>query len=77
MKNILDKIIEYKRVEVAERKAAMPVAKLERMAGFEREPLSLRAFLTEAGKTGIIAEFKRRSPSKGAGVQAASAALAQ
>jgi len=63
--NILDKIVEYKRKEVAERKAAMPVAKLERMAGFGREPLSLRAFLTDPGKTGIIAEFKRRSPSRG------------
>jgi indole-3-glycerol phosphate synthase len=65
MKNILDRIIEYKRVEVRERKAAMPVAKLERMDGFGREPLSLQAFLADPGKTGIIAEFKRRSPSKG------------
>jgi len=65
MKNILDKIIDYKRIEVAERKAATPVAVLERMAGFQREPLSLRASLLDAGKTGIIAEFKRRSPSKG------------
>lgn len=65
MKNILDKIIEYKRVEVAERKAATPVKKLEQMTGFGREPFSLRSFLTDPGKTGIIAEFKRRSPSKG------------
>jgi indole-3-glycerol phosphate synthase len=63
--NILDRIVEYKRVEVAERKLATPVTALNRMAGFEREPLSLQAFLTDAAKTGIIAEFKRRSPSKG------------
>jgi len=63
--NILDKIVEYKRVEVSERKAATPVAALQRMAGFGREPLSLQAFLTDPAKTGIIAEFKRRSPSKG------------
>lgn len=63
--NILEKIVAYKREEVAARKAAMPVAALERMAGFERESLSLRAFLTDPTRTGIIAEFKRRSPSKG------------
>jgi indole-3-glycerol phosphate synthase len=63
--NILDKIIEYKRVEVIERKAAVPAKVLEARAGFMREPLSLRAFLTDPAKTGIIAEFKRRSPSKG------------
>ncbi|SRR5258708_31761 len=65
MTNILDRIIEYKRVEVAERKATTPVMVLEGKEGFGRQPLSLRAFLTDPGKTGIIAEFKRRSPSKG------------
>jgi indole-3-glycerol phosphate synthase len=63
--NILDRIIEYKRVEVAERAAAMPMTVLEGKAGFGRQPLSLCSFLTDPGKTGIIAEFKRRSPSKG------------
>lgn len=65
MKNILDKIIDYKRVEVVERKAVTPVSVLEARAGFERKPLSLRAFLMDGAKTGIITEFKRRSPSKG------------
>ena len=65
MMNILDKIIEYKRTEVMERKAATPVSVLEARAEFGREPLSLRSFLADPGKTGIIAEFKRRSPSKG------------
>ena len=63
--NILDKIVEYKKKEVAERKAVRPVAVLERNGFFDRQPLSLRAFLTDERKTGIIAEFKRRSPSKG------------
>jgi indole-3-glycerol phosphate synthase len=63
--NILDKIIEHKRVEVAQRKEATPVSVLEESPLFERELLSLRKFLTDASRTGIIAEFKRRSPSKG------------
>jgi indole-3-glycerol phosphate synthase len=63
--NILDKIIEYKRTEVAQRKAATPVAALEKGPFFSRTPLSLAHFLTDPVRTGIIAEFKRRSPSKG------------
>jgi len=63
--NILDKIIEHKRKEVEERKDGVPVTALERDVFFKREILSLRQFLTDPGKTGIIAEFKRRSPSKG------------
>lgn len=63
--NILDKIIEYKRSEVQHRKAETSVGVLEKSAFFSRKPLSLRQFLTDPLKTGIIAEFKRRSPSKG------------
>jgi indole-3-glycerol phosphate synthase len=63
--NILDTIIEYKRSEVAQRKAAVSVPELERSVFFPRKTLSLRVSLTDPQKTGIIAEFKRRSPSKG------------
>lgn len=63
--NILDKIIEHKRAEVAQRKEAAPVAKLESSPLFARQVLSLKQFLTDPSRTGIIAEFKRRSPSKG------------
>ena len=63
--NILEKIIEHKKTEVASAKAATPVAELERRPFFGRSVLSLRASLSDPGKTGIIAEFKRRSPSKG------------
>jgi indole-3-glycerol phosphate synthase len=63
--NILEKIVAYKRSEVAKRKAETPVAVLETSVFFPRETLSLRKFLTDPRKTGIIAEFKRRSPSKG------------
>jgi indole-3-glycerol phosphate synthase len=63
--NILDSIVAYKRTEVAGRKAAMPVSALEKSSFFYRPSLSLKARLRDAGSTGIIAEFKRRSPSKG------------
>jgi len=63
--NILDKIIEHKKGEVEAARAAVAVSELEQRAFFVRQTLSLRAFLTDPDKTGIIAEFKRRSPSKG------------
>jgi indole-3-glycerol phosphate synthase len=63
--NILEKIIGHKKTEVAEAKAAVPVAELEKRAFFTREVFSLKASLGDPRKTGIIAEFKRRSPSKG------------
>ncbi|HET6256862.1 MAG TPA: indole-3-glycerol phosphate synthase TrpC [Puia sp.] len=63
--NILDSIIAYKRGEVAGRKAAVPVPVLEKSSFFYRPALSLKARLRDEGSTGIIAEFKRRSPSKG------------
>jgi indole-3-glycerol phosphate synthase len=62
---ILDKIIAEKRQEVARREADMPLAELKRAPLFTRPVLSARAALTAAGSSGIIAEFKRRSPSKG------------
>ena len=65
MRNILDNIITHKRTEVAARKAAVPAAVLEKSSFFFRPALSLRAALRDPGSTGIIAEFKRRSPSKG------------
>jgi len=63
--NILDKIVENKRKEVKIQKAKVSVATLEQSAFFSRETLSLREFLLDEGRTGIIAEYKRKSPSKG------------
>lgn len=63
--NILDTIIASKKKEVAQRKAEVPVKDLEKGRYFSRPTLSLRENLMDAGKTGIIAEYKRRSPSKG------------
>lgn len=63
--NILDKIIEQKKIEVAERKAAVSVEQLQQSALYNRSIFSLKQFLRDETKTGIIAEFKRKSPSKG------------
>ena len=63
--NILNTIIEHKLVEVAARKKDMSIAELEAMPLFSAKTSSLKASIQEEGKTGIIAEFKRQSPSKG------------
>ncbi|MCW3467574.1 indole-3-glycerol phosphate synthase TrpC [Chitinophaga nivalis] len=65
MKNILAEIVAHKQIEVAARKLQRSAADLQQTSAFNREPLSLRNFLRQSEKTGIIAEFKRRSPSKG------------
>jgi indole-3-glycerol phosphate synthase len=63
--NILQEIISYKRGEVKSRKETVPISELEKSFYFDREILSLKKSLTDGRRTGIIAEFKRRSPSKG------------
>jgi indole-3-glycerol phosphate synthase len=63
--NILETIIENKKGEVAQRKKDWPVAVLEKERFFNRQPFSLKKFLLNERKTGIIAEYKRQSPSKG------------
>ena len=63
--NILEEIIEYKREEVKSKKSKVKMAELENRDLFSRPVLPLKDFLLDKSKTGIIAEFKRRSPSKG------------
>ena len=63
--NILDQIVARKKEEVASAKAKTSLKELENKLGFNREAYSLKMFLTDPKKSGIIAEFKRRSPSKG------------
>ena len=60
---ILDEIIAAKRLEVARNKQFHPVEELEQKPYFQRETLSLKTSLLQ--HSGIISEFKRRSPSKG------------
>ena len=61
---ILDKIIAEKRIEIAKRKSEKTISKLENELYFNRKCLSLKENLLKSD-TGIIAEFKRKSPSKG------------
>ena len=63
--NILETIIAHKKKEVAENKKNVSAAELERKNFFSRQTLSLRDSLLDENSTGIIAEFKRQSPSKG------------
>ncbi len=62
---ILDKIIAHKKKEVAERQAQVPVGELVKSPHFNRPTHSLTAALCKPDKAGIIAEHKRKSPSKG------------
>lgn len=61
--NILDQIVFDKRKEVALRKALIPVKQLESSVLFGR-PLNALAGRLKNSDSGIIAEHKRRSPSK-------------
>ena len=61
--NILDHIIASKKREVILKKTIIPISQFENSVLFEKKILSLSQSLLES-KTGIIAEYKRRSPSK-------------
>lgn len=61
--NILDKIVADKRREVALKKSLVPQARLEASPLMDHRPVSLASAL-KASASGIIAEHKRRSPSK-------------
>jgi indole-3-glycerol phosphate synthase len=63
--NILNEIIARKKTEVERQKERMPVAELEKLPLFKARGYSLKRFLVDSSRNGIIAEFKRCSPSKG------------
>jgi indole-3-glycerol phosphate synthase len=62
---ILDEIVAYKRADVARRKLAVPTSVLTGTDTFNRRALSACDAIRQPDLTGIIAEFKRKSPSKG------------
>jgi indole-3-glycerol phosphate synthase len=63
--DILQEIIASKYKEVEERKALYPIKLLEKSIYFEGPTVSLKKYITRPDKSGIIAEIKRKSPSKG------------
>lgn len=63
--NILDQIIAHKEKEVALRKAQTTIKELESRPLFASDRISAKDWVSNPEKTGIIAEFKRKSPSKG------------
>lgn len=63
--NILEKIIQRKRIEVDDAKERVSVAELESMPLFSRTSYRLADFVFDPNRNGIISEFKRASPSKG------------
>ena len=64
MKDILMEIIEAKRETICEQKKAISLAALQDGAAESRNMFSMRQALANSS-SGIIAEFKRKSPSKG------------
>lgn len=68
MSDILKKIIDYKREEVAKAKSIKPLSELEADARLATPIRGFRGALENqvlAGKYGLIAEIKKASPSKG------------
>ncbi len=63
--NILDKIVAHKKNEVAQAKQKTNIQQLENTAFFKRNTFSLTNTIQKTNSTGIIAEFKKKSPSKG------------
>ncbi len=68
MANILDKIIAYKKDEIASEKAAMPLSEVENLVKNASAPRGFEAALRNKVKNNefaLIAEVKKASPSKG------------
>ncbi len=64
MMNILERIVSIKQKEVSNKKIIHPIKKLEKSFLFKRKTFSLIKNI-RSSHTGIIAEFKCKSPSKG------------
>ena len=61
----LDKIMAWKRQEVARQMENVPLAQLKALASLTEPPLDFAAALTAESGASLIAEVKRASPSKG------------
>lgn len=65
MSNILEEIVAHKKTIVDKNKSLYPEKLLEESVYFGGKPVSLKKYIQREDKSGIIAEFKRKSPSKG------------
>ena len=62
---ILERIILHKKQELEKARIKHPLKELEQSGFFSRETRSLSKAVANLDKSGIIAEFKRKSPSRG------------
>lgn len=63
--NILEQIKQHKLAEVQVKKSMYPTKFLEHSPYFESACVSMKKYISDPNRSGIIAEFKRKSPSKG------------
>lgn len=63
--NILEKILVHKRKELKQAKQQVSPSQLEASLQWQRTPYSLKESLQNEFRSGIISEFKTKSPSKG------------
>ena len=62
--HILDRIVAHKRQEIEYRKASSPIKELEQSEHFSRSTNSYTEAIRTPQASGVIAEFKRKSPSR-------------
>ncbi len=63
--DILSEIVANKKKEIANQKELYPTKLLETSIYFHGQPVSLKKYIQRKDKFGVIAEIKRKSPSKG------------
>lgn len=63
--NILERIVDTKKTEIIARKMNLTENQLELIGDYHRVCNSLKDVLLQPGSSGIIAEFKQKSPSRG------------